>query len=229
MTQEKSSKSSQEDDRLKEALAILISCTRNKKRPLPLTEIATWLELAVAGLGGYSAVADRIGMSSKMLRQFAYVRRLSKPVQKLFESRQLDSVDAAVHLSMLNAREQLVMAQSLASGEIDTGDIRAVIQLRRTGQSRPIGSLIKRVRESKTRQEFVAEFVVRGAGSKLKVLGAFRRYVPVSEIVQLELSGALGRLVLTSKGKQALAQAARSLCVPLKRVIPIILEGQKRL
>lgn len=228
MTEEKPLSSPHDDDQLKEALAVLISCTRNKKRPLPLTEVAMWLELAVSRLGSYAAVADRIGLSSKMLRQFAYIRRLSAPVQKLFKTRRLDSVDAAVHLSALNARDQLIMAQALASGEIDTGDTRAVIQLWRTEQSSPIVELIKRVRESKTRREFVAEFVVRGDGSRRRILGAFEKYIPASEIAQLELRGALGRLVLTGKGKQSLAKAARTLSVPLKRVIPYILEDIKR-
>jgi hypothetical protein len=120
------------------------------------------------------------------------------------------------------------VAQALASGEIDTGDIRAVIQLWRTEQSSPIVDLIKRVRESKTRQEFVAEFVVRGTRSRRRILSAFGKYIPASEIAQLELIGALGRLVLTGKGKQALAKAARTLSVPLKRVIPYILEDIKR-
>ena len=36
-----------DDEQLKEALAVLISSTRSKRRPLPMTEIARWLEVAV--------------------------------------------------------------------------------------------------------------------------------------------------------------------------------------
>ena len=226
MTHLKSIRVEQEDDELKEALAVLISSTHSKNRPLPLTEIAKWLDAAVSKLGSYSAVADRIGLSPQMLRQFSYISRLSRSVQKLFQSRRLDSIDAVTHLAMLPVQEQEVMAEALASGDIDTSDIRAVVQLRREGDSGPIDVLLKRVRESKTKQEYVAEFVVRGSRDYTSITDAFGAYIPESEIMRLELKGAVGRLVVTQKGKHALARAARTLGVPFKRVIPTILQGQ---
>lgn len=210
---------------LQEALAVLISSTRSKTRPIPLTEIARWLDVAVRELGGYPAVAERIGLSSKMLRQFSYVRRLSKTVQKLFERRELDSVDAATHLAMLPPGEQHVLAKALASGKIDTSDLRAVVELRKLGSRAGIASLLKKVSASRPTKEYVAEFVVRGSHSADDLLIAFKRYIPASEIVRLELKGALGRLVLTHRGKLALADAARRLRVPLKQVISTILRS----
>lgn len=228
MTRRKSSAVHQKDDDLHEALAVLISCTHRKRRPLPLPDIAKWLKLAVAKLGSYSAVADRIGLSSKMLRQFSYVDRLAEPVQELFQNRRLDSVDAATHLAMLPLRDQKVIANALAVGKADTADIRAVIQLRQSGQCGPISGLLNRVTESKPRQEFVAEFVVRGTLTRANILRAFKRYVPAREILQLEIEGALGRLILTHKGRQALARAADTFGVSLKNVIPNILQGPNR-
>ena len=225
MTKRKRSQHTQDDDELKEALAVLISCTRSKKRPLPLTEIAKWLKLAVAKLGSYAAVADRLGLSAKMLRQFSYVERLAKPVQELFQKRELDSVDAATHLAMLPVADQKVIARALALGKADTGDIRAVIQSRQSGQSGRISHVLNRVRQSKSTQEYVAEFVIRGAPTRAALLRAFKRYVPAREILRLEISGALGRLILTHKGKQALAKTARDLGVSLRNVISSILQG----
>jgi DNA-binding transcriptional regulator YdaS (Cro superfamily) len=218
----------EEDGQLQKALAILISSTRRRNRPLPLTEIARWLEVAVAMLGSYSTVADRIGLSPKMLRQFSSVRRLTRPVQRLFESRRLESVDAATHLAMLPSSDQEVMAEALASGEIDTSDIRAVVQLRKIGPPEPLHSLLKRVRESKTTREYVAEFVVRGARTGASILNSFKKYIPSNDVIRLELNGSLGRIVLTSNGRQALNRCAQAFGVPLKRVIPIILEGRNR-
>lgn len=211
------------NSKLDEALAILIACTRKKARPFPLTEIAMWVEIAVTELGSYSAVADRIGLSAKMLRQFSCVRRLAKEVQKLFASRKLDSVDAAVHLAMLPIREQQAVANALATGEINTIDLRAVVELRQQGKANPITDLLGQVTESKVRQEYVAEFVVRSSRSRADILMEFTKYIPSTEIISLEITGALGRLVLTPKGKQALARAAQKLCVPLKQVIQVIL------
>jgi DNA-binding transcriptional regulator YdaS (Cro superfamily) len=216
------------DRSLKEALAVLISSTRSKKRVLPLTEIAKWLEIAVAKLGSYEAVAQRIGLSPHMLRQFSNVRRLPESVQQLFESRQLDSVDACTHLAMLPETEQIILATALTSGEIDTKDLRAIVQLHQRDRSSSIDDLLQRVKESKTRHEYVAEFVVRGAKTRAALLSAFEKHIPPKEIVRLEVNGAFGRLVLTQKGKQALSNTARILKVPIKHVIPNFLRDSQR-
>ena len=219
---------SKEDNELDEALAVLISNTRNRKRPLPLTEIARWLQIAVGTLGSYSAVADRIGLSGKMLRQFSYVRKLSRPVQDLFSSKRLDSVDAAAHLAMLPADDQVPVAEALAAGEIDTGDVRAIIDLRRAGRSESSKAILERVKSSKTITEYIAEFIVRGAPSPDRLRSSFTRYIPPSEIVRVEIEGPTGRLVLTGKGKMALAKAARTLGATLKGVIPLILRENEQ-
>jgi hypothetical protein len=208
MTRRKSIRDAQEDDELKEALAVLIASTHSKERPLPLTEVAKWLEVAVGKLGSYSAVADRIGLSPQMLRQFSHVPRLAKSVQKLFQTRQLDSVDTATHLAVLPVQEQQVMAEAFASGDIDTSDIQAVAQLRRDGESEPIDKLLKHVRESKTKHEYVAEFLVRGDRDSPRIMDAVSPYLPGSEIIRLELKGDVGRLAVTEKSKQALAGIA---------------------
>jgi hypothetical protein len=160
-----------------------------------------------------------------MLRQFSYVRRLSPVVQELFERRELDSVDAATHLAMLPPREQQIAAKALIAGKIDTVDLRAVVELRKLGKKGSSASLLRQVAESKVKQEYVAEFVVRGSRNYEEISAAFSRHIPASEIITLEINGALGRLVVTNKGKQALGKAARTLKVPLKQVVSIILHS----
>src|ERR1700733_9173356 len=119
----------EDDEQLKEALAVLISSTRSKQRPLPMTEIARWLEVAVGKLGTYKAVGARIGISAKMLRQFAAVSNLALKVRALIASRKIDSVDAVAHLAMLAKSDQLVIAKALAEKAIQTADVRGVVQL----------------------------------------------------------------------------------------------------
>jgi hypothetical protein len=225
MTKKQSSDNKITDKKLEEALAVLISSTRSKRRPLPLTEIARWLEIAVAKLGSYAAVADRIGLSAKMVKQFSSVQRLAKPVQRLFESRKLESVDAAAHLAMLPAKEQVIISEALAAGEIDTSDVRAVIQLQQTRGKEPIKTLLRSVQESKTKQEYIAEFVMRGSQDHKNMLTAFQKYISANQILRLELQGAVGRLVLTRKGKQELLRAAHLLDTPAKHIIAKILSA----
>lgn len=208
---------------LEEALAILISCTRRKTRPLSLTEIAKWLDIAVGKMGSIRAVADRIGVSAKMLAQFSHVKKLSQDVQTLFEKRKLDSVDATTQLAMLPELEQKVAANALASRTIDTIDLRAVIELRRSGDNGAITSLLEKVSASRSKKEYVAEFVIRGNPSLAYIRKQFTRYIPASEILSFEVKGSLGQMVLSPKGKNALANTAKKLRTPLKRVIPAIL------
>lgn len=213
------------DDELDEALAALIAGTRSKKRALSLTRIANLLKVAVSELGTYLAVAERVGISAKMLRQFSNVERLSKPVKDLFEERTLDSVDAATHLAMLSDGDQLPVARALADGLIDTGDVRAVVQSRATRPTEPIQNLVDRVRDSKTKQHYVAEFIIRGLPGQRELLTEFSRYIHPADIIKIETDGALGRLVLTRSGKDQLSRAAKNLGVSTKHVIAEILSG----
>jgi len=206
-------------------LAVLINSTRSKKRRLALTEVAKSLAIATGRLGSYQTVAERIGLSSKMLRQFSYVDRLSKAVRRLFEQRKLNSVDAAAHLAMLPLEEQDIAARELVSGGIDTIDLRAVTQLRRHQKGISIAEVLERVKASKTKQEYVAEFVVRGERDRRKLLETFEKHIPSREIVRLVLNGAFGRLVLTASGKRQLFNIAKRLGCTAKNVIPHLLSS----
>lgn len=212
------------NEQLEQALAILISCTRRKTRPLSLTEIAKWLDIAVGKMGSIRAVADRIGVSAKMLTQFSQVKKLSQDVQILFEKRKLDSVDATTQLAMLPEHEQKVVAAALASRAIDTIDLRAVIELRRSGDNGAITSLLEKVSASRSKKEYVAEFVIRGNPNPADIRKKFTRYIPASEILSFEVKGSLGQMVLSPKGKNALTNTAKKLRTPLKRVISAILD-----
>lgn len=211
--------------KLDKALAVLIACTRTKKRPLPLTDIAGWLDVAVHNLGGLGPVAERIGITPKMLKLFSRVDELTPSVRALFSSRKLDSIDAANHLSMLPPSEQLKLARALARGDIDTSDVRAVVELRKRSPSKrtSLDRDMERVRASKTQQHYVAEFVIRGGLNEHTVRAQLSKYIPVSEIVSVEIGGAIGRLILTDKGKAALRKAAKAVGAPLKSALPKLL------
>ena len=211
------------NSQLEEALAILISCTRRKTRPLSLPEIAKWLDIAIREMGSIRTVADRIGISAKMLAQFSHVKKLSKDVQTLFEKRKLDSVDATTQLAMLPEQEQKVVADALASRNIDTIDLRAVVELRRAGDNGAITSLLRKVSASRPKKAYVAEFVIRGNPSPEYIRKQFTRYIPSSDILSFEVKGSFGQMVLSPKGKNALTNTAKKLRTPLKRVIPAIL------
>jgi hypothetical protein len=209
---------------IENCLAILISSTRSKKRTKSLVEIAEWLAYAVEELGSVRVVGERIGLSPQMLRQFESVQKLIPAVQQLFSTRRLDSVDAAAHLSMLQPKEQLAVAMLLAEGKIDTSDVRAIHQQRKAGDTDSIECLIDKVEKSKTKQEYVVEFAIRGSQDPGKVKTAIGRVFSEDQVVDLELHGAMGRLVLTKKGRATLSATAKKLKVPLKSVMASVLQ-----
>ena len=213
-------------DSLDQALAVLISNTRSSKRPLPLTDVAKSLDVVVKELGSYSAAADRLGLSTKMLRQFSYVRRLSPSVQRLVASRKIDSVDAVTHLAMLPYEHQKTVAQAVLKGVIAISDIRSIVQLQRAKKSAAIDEIIRDVRKNKTKREYVAEFIVRGSRKdRARIFKTFQKFISPKEIVRIDFDGALGRLVLTEVGKKELLKAAQQFGVSVERVIPKILEA----
>jgi hypothetical protein len=212
--------------KLNEALAVLITSTHSRKRPLSLVEISEWLQFAIDQLNDINNVATRLGISDKMLRQFLAVNRLTTETQDLFKSRALDSVDAAVHLSFLPERDQIIAAKALASKEINTIDLRAVINLRHSGDGNGIDQQIKKVIESKTRREYIVDFVIRGDILKNDIYKLFSKYIPHDEILSLSVDGPVGRIILSQKGKRAIMQAAKELGVPLNKVVSKILYTQ---
>jgi hypothetical protein len=209
---------------IENALAILISSTHSKKRTKSLLEIAEWLAYAVEELGSIKAVGERIDLSPQMLRQFESVQKLDPKVQWLFSTRRLDSVDAAAHLSMLRAKEQIAVANLLAEGKIDTGDVRAIYHQRKAGDTDPIEALIDKVEKSKTKQEYVVEFAIRGSQNPERVKAAIGMVFPKDQVVELELHGPMGRLILTKKGRATLSATAKKLNIPLKSVMASVLQ-----
>jgi hypothetical protein len=207
----------------RKALATLISSTRSKRRPVSITQIAEALSVAKAHYGGLKAVADRVGVSAKMLGQFAAVNKLTKKVKALFDERILDSVDAVAHLAMLSERDQNAVAHALASDELDTMDVRAIVELRRLRRAGAITEIIKRVRATKTRRHFVIEFVARETRDPNELIRELTTYITRSEIVTLDLEGHFGRLVVTEAGKKELQAAAAKLQVPFNSVVQRIL------
>jgi len=206
-----------------EALAVLISSTKSKKRPVSLIEISKWVNIAVKKLGGYEVVADRLGLSKKMLRQFVLVTRLHPKVQSLFKRRTLDSIDAVVHLLFLSDKEQIIVANILSEKTIDTKDLRAIVQIRKNDSKTSIKSIVNSVIKTKTKKQYVVEFVIREGYSHAKLMNKFKKHINASEIIRLDVEGFFGRLVLTKKGKQELHRVAKKLNIRFQSIIPVIL------
>jgi transcriptional regulator with XRE-family HTH domain len=192
------------------ALAALIRNTRTTSRPLSLPEIAAWLEIAAAALGSIREVADRIGLSPQMVKQFLAVKDLSPQVQKLFALRELDSVDMAVHLRKFNAKDQDRVATASVREELNSADIRAIWELRSKYPNMPIEDAVQKVKSSRNIRQYVIEFVVRGPRiSRSNLLNRFRKALGDDSVVSLKLSGSIGQLIIDEQGRSRLRALAR--------------------
>lgn len=215
---------------LPKALAALIKNTRTQRRPLSLTEIATWLDMAINGLGSLKEVAERIGLSTKMLRQFQYVQKLSPNVQTLFGQRKLDSVDAAVHLSLLSAQDQTVVAQEIAEGQVDSADVRAITELRKKLPKVNIDEIIERVKATKNVRQYVAEFVVRSKNTTpVSLREKFARTIGAENILSINIKGSIGTLKMTAQGRDHLQKAANAKGLSKAAMVALIVRGEGKL
>ena len=66
-----------------------------------------------------------------------------------------------------------MIAKALAEKTIQTADVRGVVQLRQLEPNLPIEGLLRRIIESKTKHEYVAEFVIRGGRTEKELLRTF--------------------------------------------------------
>jgi hypothetical protein len=112
------------------ALAIVLSNTKRKNRTLDIITIAKSFKKLEGGYGSRKAVAEKIGISTEMIRQFMSALTLEPDVQHMISARKIDSVDVVSELSKIKKSE----AQKLAAIEIqniNSKDARDILRLMR--------------------------------------------------------------------------------------------------
>jgi len=128
------------------ALAILFSNTKRKKRDADLLTIAKSCDYLVSLYGSQKAVADKIGLSSEMVREFLTTLRLPIEVQKLIAEKKIDRVDVVREISVLkSSSKQIAIAEALAN--VPSKDVRDIKRLVRSGL--PIEDATKLVLDSR--------------------------------------------------------------------------------
>ena len=210
-------------DPLDESLALIISATKRKTRPVSIVAIADAIFQSAQILGSVSAVSDRVGLSSKMLGQFLMVRKLCPEVRELVETRTIDSVDAIAHLSQLPPAHQCLLARDFSAKELTTADVRAIVELWKKNQSQPIHDLMQKVKKSRTIKQYIFEFIARGGADaaiiKNKLLGTL---LP-EQVLSLGIQSSKGSLIVTKDGCEALKKCAKKLGIQLRNVVPELL------
>lgn len=209
------------------AIAALIKNTRTTKRHISLIEMAKWIDVAIKSNENINSVAETISLSPNMLRQFLYVKKLSKDVQALFADRKIDSVDAAVHLSMLKEQDQKIVGKKMAEGKLTSSDLRAIREFRKEAPNTHMNEIIKRVKSTQNIKQYIAEFVVRSKQIQVQMLKKrFAKVIGPQNIISLTLKGPIGRIVMNNDGKNLLQRYARKEYITKAKAISSIVHGE---
>ena len=215
------------EDNGNKAIAVLIENTRTTKRHISLIAMAKWIDVAIKSNGNINSVAETISLSPNMLRQFLYVKKLSKDIQALFADRKIDSVDAAVHLSMLEEQDQKIVSKEMAEGKLTSAELRAIREFRKEVPDIHIYEIIEKVKSTQDIKQYIAEFVVRSKKIHEQMLKKrFAKVIELQNIVSLTLKGPIGRIVMSKNGKNLLQKYANERDFTKAKAISSIVHGE---
>lgn len=98
------------------ALSVVFANTKRKKRSADLLTIAKSFEYLVSLYGSKKAVADKVGLSSEMIREFLITLKLPREIQNLISGRKIDSIDIVREISTVKEpSKQVVVAKAFAN------------------------------------------------------------------------------------------------------------------
>lgn len=208
------------------ALAALLSSTKRRSRPLDLVETAKELRTAIDCFGTVETVADRIGLSTSMLRRFQYVERLSGALQTLVKARKIDSIDAVAELSSLTQADQTRLAKVLANEAFATEDIRGFGPFFNKHPEMPFDEVVSRVRASKTRRLYIFEFVAREQMRDPETVASkVLRILSPEDFHSVDVSNVVGRLKVSKSGKQRITLEAKKRKLSVTNFVQQLCEG----
>lgn len=118
------------------ALAIVFANTKRKKRDLDLITIAKAFDFLVKLYRSRKAVAEMVGISTEMIREFLIALDLPLEVQKLLSERKIDSVDMISKISALKKPSiQIAVANAIVG--LQPEDMRDITRQIKTANISP--------------------------------------------------------------------------------------------
>jgi hypothetical protein len=215
-----------EEVTVKKAISELIGCTRRKRRPKSIVEIADIIEFLRAKLGTYRAVADRVDLSTEMLREFRAVKLLAPEMHRLVAERTIDSVDLVYRISKSKPATQKAIVRKVLQDALTGNDVR-VVKSSSTGQMSEQKALLRTI-ESRDIKTYLIRFQMPKRKSASEVQRDFSRIVGANQIVSLKIEKGVATLGLSYRGQKRLREAAKQEKEPLREFVMNILEQKRR-
>lgn len=214
-------------EKTEDALVALIASTKRINRKLSLLEIADKLEIAQQGLGSLHEVAEKIGLSYEMLREFVSIKKLPPKVKRLISERRIESIDVAFHLSKLKEPDQETLAEAYVKDGLTSESIRAIVILKRNSPNVPISTVIKRVIGSQDIKQYVVLFnLAKEEIDRKKILLRFSSLLGKENIISFSVERNVGTLKINRKGKNVLQKIARDSSLSKRELIEKVLTGE---
>ncbi len=208
------------------ALAAVIASTKRKSRGLNPLQVADKILLLLDGFDTLSEVSERVDLSYEMLRQILSVVKCSKEVRKLVSEGKLKSYDILHRLSKLRAADQNLVAKAVVAGDLNSGDVRAIVSLRRDMPSVSIKKIIDRIKGSRNIRHYIAYFLVTSREFKPEKLRyRFDESFGERNIVSFKVDSHLGELVLNVEGKRRLQKSAKESGLTKRKFIENLVSG----
>ncbi len=112
------------------ALAIVFANTKRKKRKENLLTVAKAFEYLVKLHGSQKAVAEKVGLSTEMIREFLTTLKLPEEIQKLVSDRRIDSIDTIREISALKEPSKQIAATEAFINSLskDVRDIKRLVK-----------------------------------------------------------------------------------------------------
>jgi len=195
--------------KVKEAIAAVMANTKCKKRKLDALEVAQKIEVARQVLGSLAKVAENTVLSYEMVRQIHSILKCNDRVKELIKQREIDSFDVLHRLSKLPSPDQGPVAEAVVAGELDSDDVRGIVNLRSDFPRLPIERLVERIKASRNIKHYIAYFMVpEGRRSPDVFQARFTEALGQDSVVSVRLSGRFGTLTLSAEGRRRLQAEA---------------------
>lgn len=216
--------SASEEARLEKALIRLVGSTRRSRRTKNLIEVAKEVDVAEKLLGNRENVAKKIGLSEEMLREFASVNKLCKPVKQMIKEGRLTSVDVAYRLSMLPKAKQLKLARAYVENEVFAKEVRDVVALFKKNPKSEIQKIIEYVKTSMDIIQYVIKFRLDHKLSIKVLRQRFSKILGDENIVSLKVNDGIANLVVNEEGREILQKEAKKRGMSKRKLVRIVTE-----
>jgi len=212
------------EDERERAIATLIACTRRKRRPKSIVEVAAIIDFLRAELGSYKAVGETVDLSTEMLREFRSVKFLDHKIRVLVEKRIIDSVDLVYRISKLDAKGQRAVIDKFLKDDL-TGDNARVVKSFKRRSCQSTRKAISKIMKSRDIKTYIVKFEMPKGVKKTQLQKRFEKIVGKTEIVSFKVKKGIAALELSYRGQKKLREAAKEKRTTLRKLVVRILEG----